>query len=61
MPFRLRIRATDKIEHNGTLLASKVMFAHHEPEGLVSDYALHWGIETLFGIFKSLGEPRTLG
>jgi hypothetical protein len=94
MPFRLRIRATDRIEHNGTLLASKVMFAHlqvgqsqklsgscrvwgypvvvealrledgsllvvtgspDEPEGLVSDYALRWGIETLFGIFKTRG------
>jgi hypothetical protein len=28
MPFRLRIRATDKIERNGTLLVSKVVFAH---------------------------------
>jgi Transposase DDE domain len=95
MPFRLRIRATDKIEHNGTLLASKVMFAHLQvgqsqklsgscrvwgypvavealrledgsllvvigspdtAEGLLlCDYALRWGIETLFGIFKTRG------
>ncbi|NEP29468.1 MAG: hypothetical protein F6K49_49010 [Moorea sp. SIO3I6] len=28
MPFRLRIRATDKIEHNGRSLAAQVVFAH---------------------------------
>jgi hypothetical protein len=28
LPFRLRIRATDKIERNGRALASKVVFAH---------------------------------
>jgi Transposase DDE domain len=94
MPFRLRIRATDKIEHNGTLLASKVVFAHLQvgqsqtlngncrvwgypvavealrledgsllvvisspdaAQGLLCDYALRWGIETLFGIFKTRG------
>lgn len=94
MPFRLRIRATDKIERNGANLASKVVFAHlqvgqsqklsgrcqvwgypvavealrledgsllvvigspHQAKGLVSDYALRWGIETLFGIFKTRG------
>jgi hypothetical protein len=95
MPFRLRIRATDKIEPNGTLLPSKVVFAHlqagqsqklsgicrvwrysvavealrldedgsllvvigspDESEALLSDYALRWGIETLFGIFKTRG------
>lgn len=94
MPFRLRIRATDKIERNGTLFASKVVFAHLQvgqsqtlsgrcrvwgypvvvealrledgsllvvigspdaSEGLLSDYALRWGIETLFGIFKTRG------
>jgi Transposase DDE domain len=94
MPFRLRIRATDKIERDGTLLASKVMFAHlqvgqsqklsgvcrvwgypvavealrledgsllvvisetHAAENLLTDYALRWGIETLFGIFKTRG------
>jgi Transposase DDE domain len=93
MPFRLRIRATDKIEHKGRLLASTVVFAHlkvgqsqplkgacrvwgypvtvealrledgkllvvispEATEGLVADYALRWGIETLFGIFKTRG------
>jgi hypothetical protein len=93
MPFRLRIRATDKIEHQGRLLSSKVVFAHlrvgqaqtlkgtcrvwgspvtveglrledgtllvvispDDTEGLVADYALRWGIETLFGIFKTRG------
>ena len=93
MAFRLRIRATDKIEHNGLLLASKVVFAHlqigqsqtlrgscrvwgysvavealrledgqllvvigpNAAKGLVSDYAARWGIETLFGIFKTRG------
>jgi len=94
MHFRLRIRATDKIERNGTLLAAKVVFAHLQvgqsqrlsgscrvwgypvavealrlddgsllivigppdaAEGLVTDYALRWGIETLFGIFKTRG------
>jgi Transposase DDE domain len=94
MPFRLRIRATDKIERNGILLASKVVFAHLQvgqsqklsgscrvwgysvavealrledgsllvvigspdaAEGLLCDYALRWGIETLFGIFKTRG------
>jgi hypothetical protein len=28
LAFCLRIRATDKIEHNGKLLAAKVIFAH---------------------------------
>ncbi len=28
LPFRIRIRATDKIEHNGKLLSSQVIFAH---------------------------------
>jgi hypothetical protein len=93
MPFRLRIRATDKIEHKGRVLASNVVFAHlkvgqaqllkgacrvwgysvsvealrledgkllvvispEATEGLVADYALRWGIETLFGIFKTRG------
>jgi hypothetical protein len=30
-------------------------FAHPNAEGLSSDYALRWGIETLFGIFKTRG------
>jgi Transposase DDE domain len=93
MAFRLRIRATDKIERNGILLASKVVFAHLQvgqsqklsgscrvwgypvavealrlddgqllvviapdpAKGLISDYASRWGIETLFGIFKTRG------
>jgi hypothetical protein len=93
MSFRLRIRATDKIERGGKALAAKVVFAHlaigesqqlkgdcrvwgdrvsvealrledgdllvviapPPTVGLVSDYALRWGIETLFGIFKTRG------
>jgi hypothetical protein len=93
LAFCLRIRATDKIEHNGKVLAAKVVFAHlaigesqrfqgscrvwgypvsvealrlpdnsllvvighPDAQGLVQDYALRWGIETLFGIFKTRG------
>jgi hypothetical protein len=93
LAFCLRIRATDKIEHNGKLLAAKVIFAHlaigesqrlqgscrvwgypvsvealrlpdnsllivighPDSQGLIHDYALRWGIETLFGIFKTRG------
>jgi hypothetical protein len=93
LPFRLRIRATDKIEHHGKSLQAKVVFAHLQvghcqrlqgdcrvwgqpvavegmrlndgellvvigpraQENLLADYALRWGIETLFGIFKSRG------
>lgn len=93
MPFRLRIRASDKIERDGVSLAAKVVFAHLKPgerqrlqgssrvwgltvavealrlddgkllvviappqdENLIADYALRWGIETLFGIFKTRG------
>lgn len=93
MPFRLRIRASDKIERNGTALAAKVVFAHlqsgesqrlkgacrvwglsvavealrledgkllvviapQREQNLIADYALRWGIETLFGIFKTRG------
>jgi hypothetical protein len=93
LPFRLRIRATDKIERQGGCLAARVVFAHLQvgesqrlngvcrvwgcpvavealrledgellvvigppkTQGLVSDYALRWGIETLFGIFKTRG------
>lgn len=93
LPFRLRIRATDKIERQGKVLQSKVVFAHLQvgqsqrlkgtsrvwgqpvavevlrledgellvviaPEAdhnLVADYTLRWGIETLFGIFKTRG------
>jgi hypothetical protein len=93
MPFRIRIRATDKIERGGKTLAAKVVFAHlargesqqlqgncrvwgyqvsvealrlddgdllvviapPHTVGIISDYALRWGIETLFGIFKTRG------
>ena len=93
LAFGLRIRATDKIEHNEKLLSARVVFAHlaigesqrlqgtcrvwgysvsvealrlpdnsllivigpPNAEGLVRDYALRWGIETLFGIFKTRG------
>jgi hypothetical protein len=93
MPFRIRIRATDKIVRGGKALPAKVVFAHlaigesqqlkgdcrvggnlvsvealrlsdgdllvviapPHTVGLVRDYALRWGIETLFGIFKTRG------
>lgn len=93
LAFRLRIRSSDQIEHEGKLLAARVVFAHLQvgqkrhltgtcrvwgyavaveglrledgdllvviaPVGtqyLVQDYALRWGIETLFGIFKTRG------
>ncbi|RMF64799.1 MAG: IS4 family transposase [Cyanobacteria bacterium J069] len=91
--FRLRIRGSDQIEHDGKVLAARVVFAHlqvgqsqrlkgtcrvwgypvavealHLDDGdllvviapvqaqdLLKDYALRWGIETLFGIFKTRG------
>lgn len=37
---------------NGDLL---VVIAPVEAQDLVNDYALCWGIETLFGIFKTRG------
>ena len=93
LAFRLRIRATDKVERHGVALATKVIFAHlpagqsqrltgacqvwgcrvtvealrledgklltviapAATTGLLDDYALRWGIETLFGIFKTRG------
>lgn len=93
MAFRFRIRGSDKIERQGKLLPSKVVFAHLKsgqyqklkgvcrvwgldvsvealrlengqllvviaPVGTsnsIDDYAQRWGIETLFGIFKSRG------
>lgn len=93
LAFRLRIRSSDQIEHNGRVLAARVVFAHLQvgqsqrltgtcrvwgyvvaleglrlddgsllvviaplkSENLVKDYALRWGIETLFGIFKTRG------
>ena len=93
MPFRIRVRATDKIERDGVALPARVVFAHLQigesqrlqgvcrvwgnavsvealrledgqlllliapprTQGLVADYAQRWGIETLFGIFKTRG------
>lgn len=93
LAFRLRIRGSDQIEHDGKVLAARVVFAHLQPgqsqqltgtcrvwgypvaiealrlddgellvvigpvktQTLVKDYALRWGIETLFGIFKTRG------
>ena len=93
LAFRLRMRASDQIEHDGKVLAARVVFAHLQigqsqrltgtcrvwgypvavealrlddgellvvigpvnARNLVKDYALRWGIETLFGIFKTRG------
>jgi len=93
LAFRLRIRGSDQIEHDGKVLAARVVFAHLQPgqsqqlsgtcrvwgypvavealrlddgellvviapvgtQNLVQDYAWRWGIETLFGIFKTRG------
>ncbi|MEO0377780.1 MAG: IS4 family transposase [Cyanobacteria bacterium P01_A01_bin.17] len=93
LAFRLRIRATDKVERHGVSFATKVIVAHlptgqsqrltgacqvwgcrvtvealrledgklltviapDATAGLIDDYALRWGIETLFGIFKTRG------
>lgn len=93
LAFRLRIRSSDQIEHDGQHLAARVIFAALQPgqsqrltgtcrvwgypvsvealrlddgellvviapvrtQNLVNDYALRWGIETLFGIFKTRG------
>ena len=93
LPFRLRIRGTDKITHDGKTLAARTLFAHLQvgekqrlsglckvwgcsvsvealrltdgklliviaPSGTpepVQDYAQRWGIETLFGAFKTRG------
>lgn len=93
LAFRLRIRGTDQIEHEGKVLAARVVFAHLQvgqaqrltgtcrvwgypvavealrleagellvviapvgAQALIQDYALRWGIETLFGIFKTRG------
>jgi hypothetical protein len=38
---------------DGSLLV--VIGSPNESEGLLCDYALRWGIETLFGIFKTRG------
>jgi hypothetical protein len=93
LAFRLRLRVSDQIEHDGKLLAARVVFAHLpvgqaqrltgtcrvwgypvavealrlddgdllvvigpvKAQALVKDYALRWGIKTLFGIFKTRG------
>ncbi|XGV98788.1 MAG: IS4 family transposase [Leptolyngbya sp. BL-A-14] len=93
LAFRLRIRSTDPIEHDGKVLPARVVFAHLQvgqaqrltgtcrvwgypvavealrledgellvviapvgAQAVVKDYALRWGIETLFGIFKTRG------
>jgi hypothetical protein len=93
LAFRLRMRCSDQIEHDGKVLAARVIFAHLQigqsqrlsgtcrvwgypvavealrlddgellvvigpvgTQNLVKDYALRWGIETLFGIFKTRG------
>jgi hypothetical protein len=93
MPFRLRIRESDKIERHSKSLSARVVFSHLQKgdsqqlkgtcqvwgcpvtvealrledgdllvvisadatEGVVKDYACRWGIETLFGIFKTRG------
>lgn len=93
LPFRIRIRESDKLGNGRTLLKARVVFAHLKtnevkvlakrrhlwghwvdvaamrledgsllivatadaPETALSDYAHRWGIETLFGIFKTRG------
>jgi hypothetical protein len=93
LDFRIRIRSSDKIDHEGKVLTAKVMFAHlqvgeHQrltgtckiwgypvavealrlengkllvviggvgAKDVLKAYGLRWGIETLFGIFKTRG------
>lgn len=93
LDFRLRIRSSDKIDHEGKVLTARVMFAHLQvgerqrltgtcrvwgypvavealrlengkllvviaavgAEDVLKAYGLRWGIETLFGIFKTRG------
>jgi hypothetical protein len=93
IPFRLRIRASEKIGDGSKKLRTSVVFAHlqigesqvlsgrcwvwgrlvyvaglrlkdgdllvvmgsHASETMISDYAQRWGIETLFGMFKTRG------
>jgi hypothetical protein len=93
IPFRLRIRESDKIGGGARKLRTSVVFAHlkigesqvlsgrrqvwgravyiaglrlengellvvigsESPETMISDYAQRWGIETLFGMFKTRG------
>ena len=93
IPFRLRIRESEKIGDSGQKLRTSVIFAHLKigevqilsgrrwvwgrsvyvgglrlengdllvvissdaPETMISDYGQRWGIETLFGMFKTRG------
>lgn len=93
IPFRLRIRDSEKISNGAKKLRTSVVFAHlkvgesqvlsgrrwvwgrsvyvaglrledgellviissKSPETMISDYAQRWGIETLFGMFKTRG------
>lgn len=93
IPFRLRIRESDKIWDGTKMLPASVIFSHLQPsqaeilssrrwvwgrlvyvaglrlndgdllvvissdspKTIISDYANRWGIETLFGIFKTRG------
>jgi hypothetical protein len=93
LPFRIRIRESDKLGNGRSDLKARVVFAHlslnqtqvltnrrclwgewlyvaamrledgallvvataDAPETALSDYAHRWGIETLFGIFKTRG------
>ncbi|NJL89564.1 MAG: IS4 family transposase [Coleofasciculaceae cyanobacterium SM2_1_6] len=93
IPFRLRIRESEKIGDAVKKLRASVVFAHLQkgesqvlsgrrwvwgrgvyvgglrledgellvvisseaPENMISDYAQRWGIETLFGMFKTRG------
>lgn len=93
IPFRLRIRESEKIGDGCKKLRTSVVFAHLKigesqvlsarrwvwgrlvyvaglrledgdllvvmgcdaPETMISDYAQRWGIETLFGMFKTRG------
>ena len=93
IPFRIRIRESDKLANGRTALKGKVIFAHlkphhtqvlknrrclwghwvyvaalkledgkllivataQAPKTAITDYAHRWGIETLFGIFKTRG------
>jgi hypothetical protein len=93
IPFRLRIRESEKIGDGVRKLRTSVVFAHlkigesqvlsgrrwvwghsvyvgglrledgellvvigsESPETMISDYAQRWGIETLFGMFKTRG------
>lgn len=93
IPFRLRIRESEKISQGKKCLRAAVLFSHlqvgqsqvlstrswiwgrlsyvsalrledgellivissNSPETAISDYAKRWGIETLFGMFKTRG------